>query len=345
MIGIRVDANEKIAMGHLMRCISIAKQLKALGEEIVFVISEAYAKPYIEECGYECVCLGNRYNEKESEVPALLNIIRRYSVSKLLLDSYEVTYKYMEALKAHCRLCYIDDLNLFCYPADMIINYTFKTDKKQYNGMGYKEERFLLGEAYVPLRPEFGQEPIAVKKKIESIFLTTGGTDEYNMIISILKELQSEPQLSVMKKNVVIGKFYRNLEELYRLAAEDGQIQIYHDIPDIWRVMRMSDIAISAGGTTLAELCACGLPTVCFAIAENQLPGTAAYSAEGLMLLAGNVMTERRQVIENVVCNVKMLAMDFNKRENMAGKARSVIDGRGAYRIAEEIAQLHVGNS
>ena len=102
----------------------------------------------------------------------------------------------------------------------------------------------------------------------------------------------------------------------------------------------MSDIAVSAGGTTLAELCAVGLPTVCFAIAENQLPGTAAYAAEGLMLFAGSVMTERRQVIERVVCNVRLLAMDFNKRENMAKKARSAIDGKGAYRIAEEIVHM-----
>lgn len=340
MIGIRADANEKIAMGHLMRCMSIAKQLKALGEEIVFVISEAYPKQYIEECGFECVCLGNRYDEKESEVEALLEIIKKYSISKLLLDSYEVTYDYMKALKAHCRLIYIDDLNLFRYPADMIINYTFKTDRRKYDGMGYEKERFLLGEAYVPLRTEFGQEPVVVKQQADSIFITTGGTDEYDMITGILKKMQSDPQLSAMKKNVVIGKFYRNLEELHRLAEEYGKIQIYHDIPDIWRIMRMSDIAISAGGTTLAELCACGLPTVCFAIAENQLPGTTAYSAEGFMRFAGNVMTERKQVIRNVVCHVGMLAMDFNKRENMAKKARSAIDGKGAYRIAEEIVRM-----
>lgn len=340
MLGIRTDANEEIAMGHLMRCMSIAKQLKALGEESVFIISEAYAKSYIEECGFKCVCLGNHYNEKESETAVLLEVIKEYSISKLLLDSYEVTYEYMEALKAYGRLCYIDDLNLFRYPVDMIINYTFKTDRTKYDRMGYDKERFLLGEAYVPLRPEFGQEPVAVKKQADSIFLTTGGTDEYDMIISILKEMQSDPQLSAMKKNVVIGKFYRNIEELHRLAEEYGKIQIYHDIPDIWRVMRMSDIAVSAGGTTLAELCAVGLPTVCFAIAENQLPGTAAYAAEGLMLFAGSVMTERRQVIERVVCNVRLLAMDFNKRENMAKKARSAIDGKGAYRIAEEIVHM-----
>lgn len=340
MIGIRADANEKIGMGHVMRCMSVAKQLRAQGEEVLFILSEAYAKQDIEKSGFACVCLDNHYNEKDSEVTAMASIIKENVISKLLLDSYEVTREYMSALKSCCRLCYIDDLNLFRYPADMIINYTFHTNRTKYDGMGYENEAFLLGESYVPLRPEFGQEPDAVKKQADSIFLTTGGTDEYDMIAGILKEMQSDSQLSAMKKNVIIGKFYRNLEELHRLAEEYGKIQIYHDIPDIWRVMRMSDIAVSAGGTTLAELCAVGLPTVCFAIAENQLPGTAAYSAEGLMLFAGNVMAERRGVIERVVCNVRLLAMDFNKRENMAKKARTAIDGKGAYRIAEEIVHM-----
>lgn len=340
MIGIRADANEIIGMGHVMRCMSVAKQLRAQGEEVLFILSEAYAKQDIEKSGFACVCLDNHYNEKNSEAAAMAATIKENGISKLLLDSYEVTREYMSALKSCCRLCYIDDLNLFRYPADMIINYTFHTNQTKYDGMGYEDEVFLLGESYVPLRPEFGQEPAAVKKQADSIFLTTGGTDEYDMIMGILRELQSDPKLAAMKKNVVIGKFYQKPEELYRLAEEYGQIEICHDIPDIWNIMRGSDIAVSAGGTTLAELCACGLPTVCFTIAENQLPNTAAYAAAGIVLLAGNVMTERSQVIDNVVSDVRMLAADFDKREKLVKTAKAAIDGRGAFRIAEEIIRM-----
>lgn len=340
MLGIRVDANEKIAMGHLMRCLSIAKQLKTCGEKVIFFISEEYSKSFIEESGFECICLWNAYNKKDSETDMLLEMIDRYDVAGLLLDSYEVTREYMERLKKRCRLFYIDDINMFRYPVDMIINYTFQTDRAEYDGKGYGGETFLLGQTYVPLREEFGQDPITVREWAESIFLTTGGTDEYDAVTAILKKMQSDPQLSGMKKNVVVGKFYHNMKELQRLAEAYGRIKIYHDIPDIWRVMKMSDIAVSAGGTTLAELCACGLPTVCFAIAENQLSGTRAYAAAGLMIFAGNMMVERDAVVDNVISDVKMLSGDYQKRKKLSVETRRVIDGRGALRIAQEMIRM-----
>lgn len=337
MIAIRADANKKIGMGHVMRCMSIAWQLRAMREDVLFIISEDFAKRDIEKNGFCCICLKNRYNEKDEELPAFIEIIKSRSISKVLLDSYEVTYEYMSALKQCCWLGYIDDLNAFRYPVDLLINYIFKTDQTQYVGMGYEKERFLLGERYVPLRPEFGGESIVIKEQVEGLFLTTGGTDEFNMILDILKRMQSVWALTNIKKRVVTGKFYPRMEELRCLAEFDDTIEIYHDITDIRSVMCGSDIAISAGGTTLMELCACGLPTVCFAIAENQLPGTMVFAKEGIMLLAGNAMTDRDGVIDTIVSKVEMLVTDFAKRETLSKVAKKAIDGKGAYRIAQEI--------
>lgn len=38
VIGIRADANGEVGMGHIMRCITIAKQIKELGHETVFLL-------------------------------------------------------------------------------------------------------------------------------------------------------------------------------------------------------------------------------------------------------------------------------------------------------------------
>ena len=104
--------------------------------------------------------------------------------------------------------------------------------------------------------------------------------------------------------------------------------------------MRRCDLAVSAGGTTLAELYACGIPVICFSIADNQLKGTMAYASEGLMLYAGNVVNERKTVIRNVIQDMKILVSNYGTRRAMAEKANKVIDGKGAERIAEQIILL-----
>ena len=90
----------------------------------------------------------------------------------------------------------------------------------------------------------------------------------------------------------------------------------------------------------MAELCACGIPTICFAVADNQLYGTKAYASEGIMLYAGDVREEQDLVVKNIIQNIVTISKDFNLRKTMSKKARAAIDGKGAYRIADEIIRM-----
>lgn len=336
MIGIRVDANDIIAMGHLMRCMSIAQHFDNGNSEIKFIVSEQNAKIFVEEKGFECICLDNDYKSKDSEIEQMAGIFQKYEISQLLIDSYEVTPKYMEALKKYVKLIYIDDINKFRYPAEVIINYTYGTDMTLYKKWKYDTAKFCLGSKYVPLRQEFGKERIGIRQDIQSVFLTTGGTDQYGIIRNMLKEMQ-KTKLKDVQKNVVLGRFYKDREYLDEMAYSDESIKIYQNISNICDVMRKSDIAISAGGTTLAELCACGIPTVCFSVADNQLNGTKAYSADGLMVYAGDVRDNKKNIVNEIIHNVEKLAEDYDLRENMSRAAKEAIDGKGALRIAEII--------
>ena len=340
MIGIRVDANEHIAMGHLIRCLSVAKQLRGLGEDVIFIISEEHSVQKIEKEGFRCCCLNNSYKEKNEETEILIKYIQKYSIKKMLIDSYEVTQDYMRVIRNYCRVIYIDDINSFRYPADMIINYTFKVDKYIYANMNYEEEIFLLGERYMPLRPEFSLDCIEIKESVENIFMTTGGSDSFDMIIDIIEEMQKSQLLRKIAKHIVVGKFYNRLQDLKNLEKAYENLKVYYDITDIWNVMRKCDIAVSAGGTTLAELCACGIPTVCFAISKNQLRGTESYARENIMLYAGNVMQNRDNVVDNVINKVEMLIGNKKLRQDMSQKACLHIDGMGALRIAQSIVNL-----
>lgn len=343
MIGIRTDANDRIAMGHFTRCMSIARQLRELGQEVVFILSQDYGAQVIAGQGFRYLCMNNRYDQKEQETEYLSERIRQEGIHTLLIDSYEVTYEYMRVLHEICRIVYIDDLNRFRYPADLIINYRFGADEKLYRTKGYASEQFLLGSDYAPLRPEFSQKRIKIQKELSSIFLSTGGTDEYDLIVCILRKLQNS-SLKHIVKNVVTGKFYKNMDVLAQMCQEDLTICHYHDIQDVCNVMRQSDLAISAGGTTLTELCACGIPSIAIAIADNQLEGIKAYADAEMVLYAGDIRQKQEQITDRAVQMAECLKEDVSLRERMGKKAKAAIDGMGAFRIAKAIVDLPKSN-
>lgn len=340
MIGIRVDANSEIAMGHLMRCLSIAKELRSLGEVVFFIASEEEALKRIELEDFQGICLYNSYKDKACEIEQLLHVIERYKISKLLLDSYEVTEYYMKRIKQQCKLIYIDDMNSFRYPADLIINYTFKTNLNMYIEKGYNHKNFLLGSQYVPLRKEFARDKETVDDEVNAIFITTGGSDQYDMVCEILMKLQRVPLLKGLKKHVVVGMFYHHMEKLMKLAEQYPEICVYQNVSDIWNIMDKCDIAISAGGTTLAELFACGVPTIGFSIAENQMAGIEAYSKEKMLIYAGDVMKSKMEVVERILQETQNLYKNYKCRLELVNKAKSFIDGNGATRIAKEIITM-----
>ncbi len=140
MIGIRTDANKKIGMGHIMRCLSIASRLKELGEDAIFFTSGDYAADFIRSKGFECFILPYEYKNKNEEIYKFIDILKDKKISKVLLDSYEVTLKYMTELNRAVKIAYIDDLNLFRYPVDLIINYTYNTDMSLYNEWHYRKK-------------------------------------------------------------------------------------------------------------------------------------------------------------------------------------------------------------
>ena len=339
MIGIRVDANDIIATGHLMRCMAIAEQLRDMGQQVVFFVSDLLAKELVEKRDFKCICLHSEYNKKDAELDNLLMVLKKEHIDKLLIDSYEVTSTYMSKLNECIKLVYMDDLQQERYSVDLIVNYTIGLKKECYTSLGYLEKQLLLGNKYVPLRKEFSQSGIIVKQNIENVLITTGGTDTYNIVLKLLNKLETD-EFSMINKKVVVGAFYDKIEQLEEYAKKNDSTEVFHNISNMQEIMCQCDVAISAGGTTLMELCACGIPTICFSIAENQLSGVKAFSHNGLMINAGDVRLSIEDVTDNIVANLHKISQDCLERKRISGAMKKMIDGKGARRIAEQLVVL-----
>jgi spore coat polysaccharide biosynthesis predicted glycosyltransferase SpsG len=223
---------------------------------------------------------------------------------------------------------------------DMVINYVIECDKDNYRKL-YRKDRtkLLLGVEYSPLRSEFkGIKPKEIKKIAKNVLITTGGTDSLNISSKILKRFCSEKRFRDLNFIVIVGPLNSNLAELQDLATSNVTLQIKPD--KISELMTGSDIAISSGGTTLHELCACGVPTICFSLADNQIASTKAMHNRNIMLSVGDLRTLKKETLDNMAENLWQLAQDKSLRANFSKKMRKLTDGNGTRLIASETLNL-----
>ena len=76
MIWIRTDGNPEIGSGHIMRCMSVAKELERLGKQVQFILADDAAVGLLESRGFEYRILHTCYQDMESELGVLILPLR-----------------------------------------------------------------------------------------------------------------------------------------------------------------------------------------------------------------------------------------------------------------------------
>mgnify|MGYP001084446786 CR=1 FL=1 len=339
VIGIRADANSEVAMGHMMRCITVAKQMKKIGQRPLFFTADGYALDLLKRAGMEYRCLNTAWNQMEAETGKLREELKKAGCRKLLVDSYQATRPYFDAIKDMVKIVYVDDCFEDVYPVDMIINYNAYYVRFPYKEAYGRKARLLLGTDYVPLREEF-QKAYPQRREKGGILLSSGGGDACDALLGILTYVSGDRELGKETFHVVVGRFHPSKGELEELAKRNPKIKLHYDVGNMAELMSWCDMAVSAAGTVLFELCAMQVPSVFFVSADNQQYDCEFFAKEERMLFAGDIRQERKECLERIGENLKMMRKDEEMRKRMKNALRKVTDGQGAVRIAEEIRRL-----
>lgn len=335
MLYIRTDMNHVIASGHVMRCLSIADAAKEFGEEVTFILADEQAVSLITGRGHAAFVLNTKWDDMESELYVLERLIREQQITSLLLDSYQVTEAYLKKLSKMTSVIYLDDLNAFHYDVNAIVCYANYWEKFQYL-QNYQDVKLYLGTQYMPLRKEFAYiTDKEINDKVDKLLLMSGGNDEKHILAGILESID----IGDFKKiTVICGRYYERYELLVDKYKDCENVCIYQAVTDIEKYMQEADLAVSAGGTTLYELCACGTPTISFSLADNQLDNVRKFAEDGIIDYAGDVRYDT--VIENVASLISKYKNDEKLRRERSLKMQDVVDGQGARRIAEAWIKL-----
>lgn len=369
LIYIRADGNPHIASGHLMRCLSIAMACGQLGMSIHFLVSDEESLSLLKELSGFSDSENNyafsqlqtaSYNHLEQELPEVSGFLSAHKHDTnvisdgtaganpkpvYFLDSYYVTPNYLDALRPYAKIVYLDDLRLFDYSVDLLVNYDVIPDSAMasYKASYQNAGRLLLGAAYTPLRPQFQDRQIAIKNQVKNILIATGGSDPCHFCLAFLRHLESRSLTDLFLSSgiilhMVIGNLNTDGNLLHKYADAFPFLELHEKISDMASLMLRCDLAISAAGTTLYELCALGIPSVSFTIADNQLTAASAFEAVGAVPCAGDFRGNPKKVLFHIIHFLE--GSSYEKRKNTHKVMRGLVDGLGAMRIAQALKKL-----
>jgi len=339
IILIRADGNETLGMGHLMRCLSIATALEKMNVKCVFLVAQEQAADFVREKGFACEVLATDYRHMESELPLLEELATKYSPKCWLVDSYQMTQEYLSEIRKAAPVYYVDDIGEQIFEADGLINYNIYAAGLEYEVRCPESMRLFLGAGYAPVKSEFVSVPYPVREKVQNVLITMGGSDKLN-IAGRLSLCLAECLPKEVNLTVVCGRFNSHLEELMQLQQKEPRIKIWVDVPDMWNRMAQADIAVSAAGSTMYELSAMGVPTVCCYYVENQRRIAEGFASMIGMTNAGDYSKNPDEALSQMIKAVSELTNSRREREKLSSRMKQIVDGMGAERIAQKLCDI-----
>lgn len=314
------EGSRNIGFGHITRCTSLYQAFVEKNIEPEFIINSDET--------VEGLLTGKRYKifnwleEKEK----IYTLIKETDI--IIIDSYFADYDFYKRISDSAKVtAYIDDNKRIDYPKGIIINGSIYA-----KDMNYPEKEGitnLLGSEYTLLRREFWDIPEKkINENIETIMITFGGEDVKNMTLKILELIKKK--YPDFKKKVIIGKGFKNIEIIKQLQNKNTELIYYPDAEGMKKAMLESDMAISAGGQTLNELAAIGVPTIAIAVAENQINNVTGWKKAEFIEYAG--WWEEENLLENILKSVKKL-MPYNTRTEKIKIGKTLINNSNPRKI------------
>ena len=318
----------------MMRCSAVGAELEKRGFRTVMKRLEIPA-------GSAADPAGTGPGAGAAEAAAAAGAFDGRGYDAILLDSYHTSAAEMECLRAHSLLICMDDTLPFRFPADMIINYNLYAEALPYKEVYTGGEKLLLGERYIPLRPAFREAAGSVcfrEGPVRKVLLSAGGADPADAASLMLDTLPGLPEAADISFILLLGKANPRAERIAARAASLQNVEVRTDVSDMVSLYRECDLAVSAAGTTLQELCIMGVPAIAYILADNQVMNAHAFAERGLVRFAGDAREQGsfREDLHSMF--TETVSMPSGARRAWSERMRDLNDGRGAERTAEAIA-------
>jgi len=329
----RADASLEIGTGHLVRCMTLADELRRHGATATFICREqpGHLIELTRSRGFETATIAHE--------DASLSQVARLHPDWVVVDDYGLGDAWETAVRPSTRrILAIDDLADRDHDCDLLL------DQNLYDGV---EQRYasrlpahcrqLIGPHYALLRPEFADARARLSratKPVSRLLISFGGIDATNETARLLSGLKDFPALAL---DVVIGPGNPNRAEIQALTSERPGTTLHIGTSRMAALMSEADAFVGAGGSTTWERFCLGLPSLVITVAENQVPTAQHLSKRGAIDYIGR---QSDLTPDGLRAALSRFLADDAGRARMTELGMKLVDGLGAQRVAQAMIDL-----
>lgn len=290
---VRTDASVGIGHGHVMRCLTLATELRERGATVSFICRAQAGdlRGHISEQGFAVHSLPDDVVGWERDADASRSIVAAGAMRLdwIIVDQYEFDARWEKALaQAANGIMVIDDLANRAHDCDVLLDQNFFPDAHaRYAPWVPVWCARYTGPEYVLLRREFreaiAQPPTRTSPRLLVFF---GGGDPTGQSLTALEAaLEFAPD---MPMDVILGRDNPRAAEIQRRFGERENVNLMTHTPEIARYMRRATLCLGAGGIATFERLALGLPSIVVSTADNQREPLAALAGKGCIEYLGD---------------------------------------------------------
>jgi len=318
----RCSSEARVGGGHVSRCLAVAAALdQAL--PVLMVLD-----PGAEAAARRCAEAGIAATEGPLDVSSGWGVC--------VLDGYEFIHTDYVYYASVAPLAVFDDLSDPAAEASLVINPT-----PGLSGDRWGEQPALLGTRFAPIRPEFAAlSDRSVPTIVERVLVTLGSTPAHAEVEHVLRSIDATRNREFDPDVTLILPGSADMPDGLRQIIDHFSQRLIHieSVSDMAPMLDETDFVIGAGGVSLLERMAAGVPSVSVVLADNQRASIQGAAALGATL--AYEFGDDSTAVKKLANAIWRVACDPDLRAEMVRAGRRAVDDKGAMRIAEALISL-----
>lgn len=344
LILFRLDAGDKVGMGHLSRCIALYLVLK---EEynLHFLIKTDNInkiKSFLEQRDLH---IFNKLNfldisiSESNELKIIVDNVRKKNAF-LIIDHYAANENYQYYLYSNkVKWLQFDSHGKIKFYANLVLHASPGATYEMYNHLKMsRNTRFLLGTKYAIINSSFKniRHEINFRTELKTILICFGGGSDQGFGLKCLELLESN-KINQKIINFITSKSNPNLDNIKRVGMKFPHFNLILDSNKMHKLMAESDLGIIPPGTLSYEAASVGLPMILITIADNQNINATGWNKFGAAISLGNFNTVNKEKLNSILTELDR--KPFLLKE-MSLKGLNAVDGNGPLRTKKEIKKI-----